>query len=126
MDIDIVTVETKVRDAITQNEIPIAPMAMIKYIMKIVDVDNALSGIEKKELVIKVLDHVCAGKDGITGTDDDLIPEYIVEGISALLRSGVIDEVITLLHTVAITAMPIPVGIVGRICTHLIRWLSKF
>jgi hypothetical protein len=126
MKMDIVTVETKVRDAIIENDIPIAPMAMIKYIMQLVDVDKTMSGLEKKELVIKVLDHVCAGKDGIMGTDDDLIPESIVDGIGALLRSGVIDEVITLLHTVAVTAMPAPVGIVGRICTQLLRWLAKF
>lgn len=119
--IDIEVVETKVHDAIVNRDIAIAPMAIIKYLMKIVDVDNALSGLEKKEMVIKILEKICAGKDGIMGTDDDLISEHIVDGINALIRSGVIDEVITLLHA----AVPLPIGIFGKFFKLLLRWLSK-
>jgi hypothetical protein len=119
--IDIPILETKIHDAIVNSEIAIAPMAIIKYLMKLVDLDNTLSGLEKKELVIKILEKICAGKDGIMGTDDDLVSEHIVEGITALIRSGVIDEVITLLHAI----VPVPLGIFGKVVKHLLRWLSK-
>jgi hypothetical protein len=99
-------------------------MEIIKLLMKMVDVENVLTGAEKKDIVIKVLTDISMGKDGIFGTADDLLPEHVVDGIVALIRSGIIDEVITLLHTVAITAIP-PLGILQTLCKTMVRWLSK-
>jgi hypothetical protein len=117
-------IEDKLQQSLVNNEIAIKPMEIIKLLMKMVDVENVLTGAEKKDIVIKVLTDISMGKDGIFGTADDLLPEHVVDGIVALIRSGIIDEVITLLHTVAITAIP-PLGILQTLCKTMVRWLSK-
>lgn len=113
-------IKSKLIEALANHEIATKPMEIIKLLMKMVDVEKVLTGAEKKDLVIKVLQDVCVGKDGISGTEDDIIPEHVVDGIVALIRSGIIDEVITLLHTVVIKTVP-QFGILQS----LFRWFFR-
>lgn len=114
----------KLSEALLKKEVTLTPLPIIKYLMKILDVDNMLTGSEKRNLVVEVLSYICAGKDGISGTADDLIPPNILEGIIALITSGVIDEVITLIHTVAVNTVP-PIGVFELICKNILKWIVK-
>jgi hypothetical protein len=114
----------QLHEALHKKELETKPISIIRFLVKAIDIDNLLSGNEKKQIVIDVLTKICAGKDGISGTEDDLIPEYVVNGIIALIQSGVIDDVITLVHTVIITTAPLPVGIFETIFKKLFRLLT--
>ena len=49
---------------------------------------------EKKELVIAVLNKLAKGKDGVAGTDDDLISVEKINSIKLLLESSLVGDFI--------------------------------
>jgi hypothetical protein len=53
-----------------------------------------LYGNEKKQYVINTLEEIAKGDDGIIGTDDDIIPEYIYESLKILIESNLISDII--------------------------------
>jgi hypothetical protein len=72
----------------------ISVMSLISKIMEIVEKIPNLSGKYKKECVISVLNEIAKGIDGIEGTEDDLIPGYIMKGLKFMLNNKIAENVI--------------------------------
>ena len=49
---------------------------LLRSLIFIIEDFRHFSGFEKKELVIKLLEDIAAGNDGILNTDDDVIPSF--------------------------------------------------
>ena len=62
-----------------------SPMDVVRLAMELADTYPTLTGKEKKAHVIAALEAIAAGKDGVAGTVDDLIPERVMRGVKALL-----------------------------------------
>lgn len=67
---------------------------IISLCMELVDKYPDLSGPEKSALVIKVLEEICKGQDGVVGTSDDLIPANIMEILKSILSLGIVQSII--------------------------------
>ena len=85
--------------AIEHKSIQPASLPIVQMGMRIVARETTLSGAEKKALVIHVVERIARGKDGIEGTQDDVIPPMVVAGLRALIQSQVLDGVIDLAYS---------------------------
>lgn len=85
------------------------PFDVLKSLVNIVEGFSNLTGEEKKTIVIQTLEDITAGSDGVLGSDDDLIPRYILDGLELLIRSNMISATIDLVceATLAKTSMTI-------------------
>jgi hypothetical protein len=87
------TVASQLAEAVSSNKINIAsPFAVVTKTMEIIQTFPNLNGYEKKALLMKTLREVAAGKDGVLGTDDDLLPPRTVEGIQVLLDKDLMED----------------------------------
>jgi hypothetical protein len=69
---------------------------VIKYLVKAMNEFYDLNGRQKKRVVIKVLEDICSGPDGILYTEDDLLPRHIIDGLRLLIETGMISSSIDL------------------------------
>ncbi len=85
------------------------PYDVLKSLVYIVEGFNNLTGEEKKAIVIQTLEDITAGEDGVLGSDDDLIPRHVMDGLELLIRSNMISSTIDLVceATLAKTGMTI-------------------
>lgn len=85
------------------------PYDVLKSLVYIVEGFNNLTGEEKKTIVIQTLQDITAGDDGVLGSDDDLIPRHVMDGLELLIRSNMISSTIDLVceATLAKTGMTI-------------------
>lgn len=96
------------------------PISMIKYLVTVVEKIPDISGKNKKEMVIEIAKTICSGKDGVLGTEDDIFPSSLVNGLEALIKSGVLDDIIDLAHKAVIPYnYPILYLIFGRFYNFL-------
>ena len=72
------------------------PMKIIGIGMEFMKGYPALSGNEKKALLVRALTSFAAGEDGILGTSDDKVPKPIVDTVAALVQGNLINDVIAL------------------------------
>jgi hypothetical protein len=72
-------------------------ISVVQEIMKNLEVFKGLTGEEKHAITLTILDEIAKGKDGIIGTEDDLIPEHILKGIKALIENDLINSTISLI-----------------------------
>lgn len=77
------------------------PMEIIGVGMQFIERYSHLTGAEKKELFIKALEYIANGKDGVAGTDDDVIPKKTVDTIKMLLDNGIVEQTIDLVSDIA-------------------------
>ncbi|MGA0214589.1 MAG: hypothetical protein ACO3IY_03495 [Pelagibacteraceae bacterium] len=70
-----------------------SPMKLIAKGMEIMETFPNLKGAEKEKLLIKVIEKIAAGADGIVGTDDDIIPAPVVEGLKTILEKDLVGDV---------------------------------
>lgn len=72
-----------------------SPMAIIVKCMEIIKKHwSADAPFNKKEILIKVLERIGAGKDSVFGTNDDLIPAATLEEIKRIIDGPFLDSVI--------------------------------
>ena len=101
------TIVIQLKNDIIDNRIELStPMSIIKHLVTVVEKEPDLSSKGKKQMVLKVIKVICSGKDGILGTEDDLFPVSLVNGLDALFQSGVIDEIVDLAHTAVVKYVP--------------------
>jgi hypothetical protein len=62
--------------------------------MELMETFPNMKGDQKKSTLIKVVELVAAGKDGIIGTADDIIPAAAVESLKVLLEKDLLGSVI--------------------------------
>ena len=77
------------------------PMEIIGVGMQFIERYSHLTGSEKKELFMKALDYIANGKDGIAGTEDDIIPKKTVDMIKLMLDNGIVEQTIDLVSDIA-------------------------
>jgi hypothetical protein len=70
-----------------------SPMKLIAKGMEIMQTFPNLKGDDKEKLLVKVIERIAAGADGIVGTSDDIIPAPVVEGLKTMLEKDLIGDV---------------------------------
>jgi hypothetical protein len=91
---------------------------VVRSLTSIVDSFSSLDQEGKKKLIIKTLEDIVSGNDGILYTDDDLLPRHVLEGLEVLIRTDVILSIIELAMEITQTKAS-----TGIIC-YLFRFLS--
>jgi hypothetical protein len=85
---------TTIRDAIKNKSVDTSSaMKLIVISMEIIesfDVNNN----DKKEYVIIAIQEIAKGDDMIMGTSDDIISPEVVQSLTAMINSNLLDEVI--------------------------------
>jgi len=93
-----------IEEAILQKKMDVSsPMSIIAAALSVVQKIGAMSLDEQKQVTLKAIERIAAGADGISGTDDDLIPVAVVQKISALLNADVVGSILDF-----IGGLPIP------------------
>ena len=83
------------QEAILQGKIQLGdPFKLIEHIYTISRTIGVIDMSDHKQIAIKAIERIAAGADGISGTDDDLIPVDIVQKITALINSGMVGSLI--------------------------------
>lgn len=77
------------------------PMEIIGVGMQFIDRYSHLTGAEKKGLFIKALEHIANGKDGVAGTEDDVIPKKTMDTIKLMLDNGIVEQTVDLISDIA-------------------------
>lgn len=72
-------------------------VGLIKFVMTNVEKLNGLSGEEKEQMVMSILTDLAKGKDGISGTKDDLLPPIVIAGLQAMSENNLITSTIELI-----------------------------
>lgn len=78
-----------------------SPMKLIAKGMEILETFPNMKGEEKKALLVKVIEKIAAGADGIVGTDDDIIPAAVVEALKTMLEKDLVGDIIQVISSAA-------------------------
>lgn len=62
--------------------------------MEIVEKFPDLSGPDRSAILIKALEEIAKGDDGIIGTTDDVIPKHILEPLKTILSLNLVQDII--------------------------------
>jgi hypothetical protein len=83
---------------------------VLKSFIYILDGFESLSGAEKKTIIMKTLEEIAAGADGILYTEDDLMPPHVYDGLVLLIKhnliSSSIDLIADLMHSNPVCSLP--------------------
>jgi hypothetical protein len=91
-----------IQDAIEQRLVNAnSAMALIGKGMELMGYFENLSGSEKKKYLIKAIEVIARGKDGVFGTDDDLIPESTAKTLTMLLEQNLVEDAVQLISDAA-------------------------
>lgn len=71
-----------------------SPMKLIAKGMEILETFPNMKGEEKKALLVKVIEKIAAGADGVVGTEDDIIPASVVESLKTILEKDLIGDIV--------------------------------
>lgn len=83
------TRKIEVDDAFTL--IAIGIQILIKY--------KTLTGQQKQDILVAVLEDIAKGNDGVFGTADDVIPEKVWNQVEVLLSSGIVTSAIQVCYS---------------------------
>lgn len=89
-----------IQEAITTGHISITNSFMLIFHgIKIVEKYKNLSGKQKSELLMSVIEDIAKGADGIAGTEDDLISQEVIKEINVLVSSGLLSSSISVIYS---------------------------
>jgi hypothetical protein len=83
---------------LTERTLEPKPVAILQQGMSFLSQSKELSGQEKKQLLVTAIKMIARGPDGIPGTADDVIPHFVTVGLTALIESEMLEDVIELAH----------------------------
>lgn len=87
-----------IKQAIRDKKIPVDnPFSIITKAMEILEKVKGLPGAEKKLYIMRAIEIVAKGEDGIFGTADDLIPERTVIALKNMIEQDIIGDTIQLI-----------------------------
>jgi len=110
-----------IEEAILQKKLDVSsPMGIISAALGIVQNIGAMTLEEQKQITLKAIERIAAGADGISGTDDDLIPVAVVQKISALLNADVVGSILDFIGN-----LPVPKEIAVGCAPCLSMFRSK-
>ena len=78
-----------------------SPMKLIAKGMEMLETFPNMKGEEKKALLVKVIEKIAAGADGIAGTDDDIIPVAVVDALKTMLEKDLVGDIIQVIASAA-------------------------
>ena len=85
----------KIKSVISDKKISILnSIQLLTLLIEEVEKFDNMYGNEKKQYVINTLEEIAKGDDGILGTEDDIIPQYIYESLKILIESNLISDII--------------------------------
>jgi hypothetical protein len=88
-------ISLEIRKAIEAKSLDAASaMSIVRKGMELLNAYPQLRGAEKKAVLIRVLEQVSAGNDGVLGTDDDLLPPATLKAMKALLEGDLIGDIV--------------------------------
>jgi hypothetical protein len=87
---------SEIRACIINNQVNVtSAMALVAKAMELAHLHlNASDGLTKKEYVIVALTELAKGKDGIAGTDDDIIPPNTLASLKLVIESNILEQTI--------------------------------
>lgn len=91
----------ELQDFLTNHSKNVTATSIIAKTMELVERVKGLSGAEKKDLVLKVIFLVAKGKDGVEGTDDDIIPKDIMDNVRLLIEKDLVGDVVDVIVNAA-------------------------
>jgi hypothetical protein len=95
-------VYTQITDIIKSHQIDVnSPFSIITKSMEVISTLHQLNGHQKKALLLRTLKDIAAGKDRVAGTSDDIIPAKVVDEITKMMESGLIDDYVRIILDVA-------------------------
>lgn len=87
---------------VVQSGVVPTPAALIAKGMEIVQKQcKDMLGSDKKQLLLMVFEKVAAGKDGVVGTSDDVLPPQVVEIVKMLLEKNLVGDMIDVISAAA-------------------------
>lgn len=88
----------KIIDLISEKKINLkSAVDIVKIAMQEVEKMNELTGINKQKMVLEIVSEIAKGKDGISGTQDDIIPINVMNGVKSLLEHDLIPSIINVI-----------------------------
>lgn len=82
-------------------KVNVGAMALVAKGMEILKGFENLNGTEKKEVLVAAFSKIAVGKDGVAGTEDDIIPEAVVASVRVLLEKDLIGETIDVFASIS-------------------------
>jgi len=76
-------------------------MMIITKGMELMQTFPNMTGTQKKEVLIKVIQRLAAGKDGIVGNEDDIIPKECVEALQIFLEKNLLEGIVGVISDAA-------------------------
>lgn len=92
----------------------------LKLMVKTMDDYDGLSGHQKKDMLLRILNEITAGDDGILYTQDDLLPRKIHDGLFFMIEHNLVSPIIDLVCEVT------PMRLSKRITCFVYRIASVF
>lgn len=87
-----------IKQAIREKKIPTDnPMIIITKCMELLEHVKGLDGREKKMYIVKAIEAVAKGEDGIFGTADDLLPERTIRALQTLVEQDIVNDTVQLI-----------------------------
>lgn len=110
-----------------------SPMDLIKAGMELVKNIVSLSGPERKDCLIAALQIIAKGKDGMAGTDDDVLSPETMTMLNVMLEHNIVEHIVEALldaakgrlNVVAIKDAIVDAGYVGAGCMDWCMWKNK-
>ena len=78
-----------------------SPMKILTKGIEIMESFPNMSGEQRKIMLIKVVEKIAAGADGIAGTEDDIIPVNVVTSLKLLLEKDLIGDIVEVITSAA-------------------------
>lgn len=110
-----------------------SPIDLIKSGMVLVKDIACLSGHERKECLVAALQIIAKGKDGVAGTEDDVLAPETMTMLNVMLEHNIVEHVVEALldaakgrlNVVAIKDAIVDVGYVGAGCMDWCVWRNS-
>jgi hypothetical protein len=71
---------------------------VLKLLMQMMDNYKNLPGPEKKLVVVRVFEDIASGKDGVLGTADDILPDYVVRSMRMMIEVDLVGKTIDVIY----------------------------
>lgn len=90
------------QEAIVKKEVDASSaMVVVAKGMELMETFPNMTGPQKKDLLVKVIERVAAGKDGIIGNEDDIIPKECVEALKVMMEKDLLGSVVSVISDAA-------------------------
>lgn len=107
------------------------PVAFVAHCMRILNTEEtwaSVKGAAKKDMLLQALDKVANGKDGVAGTEDDVLPAAFVDAVKLMLERNLVSQMIDVIADAAKGRFDAPKAkeVVVHGCIPFVKsWIQK-